>query len=84
LPVIRALELATGDDRRTLIELLTADAPQPRLLWPLLERYDALDYAREQAASLAGRARRRLSDLPASPAREVMLSMAEYVVSRSA
>lgn len=84
LPVIRALELATSDDRRTLVELLTGDAPQPRLLWPLLERYGALDYAREQAAGLAVRARRRLSDLPASPARDVMLAMAEFVVSRSA
>lgn len=83
LPVIRALELATPADREELLELLTGDERRPHLVAPFLERYDALEYARDRAASFAHSARRRLELLPKSPARDILTLMTQFVVSRS-
>jgi octaprenyl-diphosphate synthase len=83
LPVIRALELATPADREELLELLTGDERRPHLVAPFLERYDALDYARDRAATFADSARRRLDLLPKSPARDILTLMTQFVVSRS-
>src|SRR6185436_4672537 len=67
LPIIRALELAAPADREELLDLLTGDERRPHLVAPFLERYDALDYARDRAANFAHSARRRLDLLPKSP-----------------
>jgi octaprenyl-diphosphate synthase len=83
LPIIRALAVADGADRSTLLELLQSDNRRPELLAPLLARYEALDYARQKGQSFADRARERLSGLSASPARDVLAAMTEFVMSRS-
>jgi octaprenyl-diphosphate synthase len=83
LPIIRAIELATPIDRDNLLELLTGDQRQPDLVAPYLERYDALDYARERAGCFADNARRRLDLLPQSPSRDILALMTEFVVSRA-
>lgn len=83
LPIIRALELATPADREEMLELLTGDDRRPQLVAPYLDRYDALDYARDRASSFAESARRRLDQLPPSPAREILTLMTEFVVSRA-
>ena len=83
LPVIRALHLASDEDRQSLIELLTADEPRPELLAPFLKCYQAVSYSQERAQFFAERARQRLSLLPAGPAREVLSAMAGFVVSRT-
>lgn len=83
LPIIRALELATPADREEMLELLTGDDRRPQLVAPYLDRYDALDYARDRASSFAESARRRLDQLPTSPAREILTLMTEFVVSRA-
>lgn len=83
LPIIRALELATPTDREGMLELLTGDDRRPQLVAPYLDRYDALDYARERASSFADSARRRLDHLPNSPAREILSLMTQFVVSRA-
>ena len=83
LPVIRALHLASEQDRRELIEILSGDERRPELLAPYLTKYDAVSYARERAGFYAHRARQRLSILSASPAKEVLVATTEFVLTRS-
>jgi octaprenyl-diphosphate synthase len=83
LPVIRALELASVADRATILDLVSGDDRRPESLSPFLERYEAIDYARERALTFARRARHRLEVLDRSPARDVLSLMTEFVVSRS-
>src|SRR5262245_1890407 len=83
LPIIRALELARGADRQAILDLVSGDDRRPELLAPYLERYEAVEYARQRAHSFAARARRRLEALPPSPSRDVLAATTEFVVSRS-
>jgi octaprenyl-diphosphate synthase len=83
LPVIRALACASESDRQAICELLGGDNRRPALLVPYLERYGAIEYTRQRALSFAHRARRRLNDLPPTPARHVLAHMTEFVVTRS-
>jgi octaprenyl-diphosphate synthase len=83
LPVIRALQLASGDDRRAMLELLGGDDQRPASLGQYFERYDGVAYTRKKATSFSHRARRTLEGLPASAARDALSMMAEFVVSRS-
>ena len=89
LPIIRALELATLADRAAMLELLNdregeAPAePRTRKLAPYLNRYDALDYAKSRGQAFAHRARQRLELLSPSPARDVLATMTEFVMSRN-
>lgn len=84
LPVIRALHLANERDRQSLIDLLTGDERRPDLLAPFLDRYEAIPYARARAQFFADRAQQRLSVLPSGPARDVLMAMSGFVVSRKA
>jgi len=83
LPIIRALELANLADRTAILDLVNSDDRRPELLAPFLDRYEAVDYARDCALTFARRARQRLEILDASPARDVLTMMTEFVVSRS-
>jgi octaprenyl-diphosphate synthase len=83
LPIIRALHLASEAKRRELIDLLSGDDRQPAALTPYLETSGAIEYTRTRALSYAHRARRRLDGLPASPSRDVLALMSEFVVNRS-
>jgi octaprenyl-diphosphate synthase len=83
LPVIRALEVASEEDRQAIIELLTSDERRPELLAPYLSRYSAVDYARQRAKSFAGRAKTRLRTLPEGPARQVLTTTTAFVLSRA-
>jgi octaprenyl-diphosphate synthase len=83
LPVIRALELAKGNDRQAILDLVSGDDRRPVLLGPYLERYGAVEYTRKRATSFAHHARRRLESLTPGPSRDVLAAMTEFVVSRS-
>jgi octaprenyl-diphosphate synthase len=83
LPVIRALDMASSEDRQAILELVSGEDRRPEALAPYLQRYDAIDYARERAHAFATRASRRLEALPFSHARTTLAAMAEFVVSRS-
>jgi octaprenyl-diphosphate synthase len=83
LPVIRALELATAADRQAIVDLVSGDDRRPELLTPYLERYEAVDYARQRARAYSDRARHRLEGLAPSPARQILEAMTEFVISRS-
>jgi octaprenyl-diphosphate synthase len=83
LPVIRALEVASDDDRQAMIELLTSDERRTELLTPYLSRYAAVDYARQRAKSFATRAKSRLRTLPDGPAKDVLSATTAFVLSRA-
>jgi octaprenyl-diphosphate synthase len=57
---------------------------RPSQLAPYLERYEALDYAKNRGQAYAHRARQRLELLAPSPERDVLATMTEFVMSRSA
>lgn len=83
LPVIRALEVASEVDRQAILELVSGDEQPRDRLAPFLDRYDAVEYARQRAFSFARRARRHLEGLASSAARDVLATLTEFVVSRS-
>jgi len=83
LPIIRALEQASPADREALLDLLNGDERSPTKLQPYLTRYQALEYTRSQAAMYSQRAKSRLACLPASPCRDVLSLMTDFVVNRS-
>lgn len=83
LPLIRLLADSSADQRTELVELLSsrnrADRQQINV-W--LERSDALTYTRDKALWYARAAHDELRHLPAGPARDVLVSLTELVVSR--
>lgn len=84
LPVIRLLQLANATDRELVLEVLRGAHEKPlATLAPLLARYAALDYTREQARFFADRAERRLAGLPETPALKALAKLSRFVVDRS-
>jgi octaprenyl-diphosphate synthase len=84
LPIIRAIQLASPKDRQELVDLLGGESCRPRDLAAYLERYETISYSQDRAADYASRALERLAGLPASPAREVLAAMTEFVIHRAA
>ena len=83
LPVIRLLDRVDGDQRSQLIAILSRSENHRRVeLEPWLAKSDSLTYTRTQAEAFAARARDELACLDASPARDVLASMTEFVVQR--
>jgi len=87
LPVLYALRSSsTEPDAVRLRELLagplTADGPLTEALG-LLRRSAAMEEARAVLVSYADRARSLLDDLPASPARDALVALADFVVART-
>ena len=87
LPVLYALRSSsTEPDAVRLRELLagplTADGPLTEALG-LLRRSAAMEEARAVLVSYADRARSLLDDLPASPARDALAALADFVVART-
>ena len=83
LPIIRALQVASEADRQAMLEILTVDVRRFDLLLPYLQTYGAFDYARKRAVFYANRALSRLDILPASPSKDVLASMTQFVVART-
>lgn len=85
LPLIRALELATPAEREQMTALFALPGERRRAaLRPWLEKFDAFNYTRQRAAAFATQARQIAETLPESPARLVLYSLPDFVVSRSA
>jgi octaprenyl-diphosphate synthase len=84
LPLIHALSLATESERQEISDILfTPCSDRTGRLLPILERYNAIDYARDVAEKYVDDARDFLSALPASPARDTLLVMTDFVVRRT-
>jgi octaprenyl-diphosphate synthase len=84
LPLLRTLNLCTEDERQTISDLMfNPSEDRSQRLLPLLEKYDAIEYARQTAQRFVDDARSQLRGLASSPARDTLLAMAEFVVQRS-
>jgi octaprenyl-diphosphate synthase len=85
LPLIAALRLARGTDRRKLHALASRrkwTGGQWKELRALIERTGGFAYARDRAAALAGEARALLAKEPRSAARAALDVAIDYAVNR--
>jgi octaprenyl-diphosphate synthase len=82
LPVLRGLARAEPPERQRLLDLLNAPQGSNGALVDSLRRLGAIEETRQQAEAYARRARRRLEQLPPSPARDVLTMLSEFVVNR--
>lgn len=86
LPLIHALRQASpGDRRRALRALAGRDVSEDGIasLSGLVAQYGGIDYTRRLARSYVERGKRLLGSLPDSFARTALLSLSDYIVSRS-
>lgn len=84
LPVIHLLRETNATEREEILALLrsTRDT-RPAALASWLTRYRSIEYARERAASFAADAADQLDHLPPSPAKEALITMAQFAVRRA-
>jgi octaprenyl-diphosphate synthase len=83
LPLIHLLSHLAAADRPAISAILSRDSNhRAGDLLPWLMRHGSLDYARDKAAVLAGRAKERLSELPPCPSRDSLERIADFVVAR--
>jgi octaprenyl-diphosphate synthase len=86
LPVILLLARGGAEASRLVHEVVATgqvSAEQWRSIRELLERHGAIDGAFERAVAHAGRAKQHLLDaFPASPARDGLVALADYVIHR--
>ncbi len=84
LPIIHLLAQASAAERNSVVAALLGETDDPlATLLPSLQRHGSCEYARQVALGFAQRAASRLERLPASPARETLRLLAEFVVVRS-
>ena len=86
LVVVHALQSAGETDRTRLIEILSSHEKDPAVLAEavdILEAAGSIEYARNYAENLTSIAKNRLTDMiDPSAARDLLLSMADWFVSR--
>ncbi len=90
LPVIHHLATATPEQRGRTLALLDTPHTEPgtsaavsRALLEALETTRSIQHARDEAARLVARAKANLAALPETPARELLMVMADQVVTRT-
>ena len=86
LVVVHALQNLSGANRERLVEVLSSHAKDPAVLdeaVALMNEAGSIDYARNYAENLTSIAKNRLVDMiDPSPARDLLISMADWFVSR--
>lgn len=83
LPVINAIERATGDDKDTLIDAINnADRSKLAAVLNIIESTGSLGYTTRKAKEQAQLAKDCLSCLPESPFRQALSDLADFSVSR--
>jgi octaprenyl-diphosphate synthase len=83
LPLIHCYQQASETERTELVAILESpDALTRTQLRTWLQRFSALDYARQTAQRFAEDARNQLTLLPPSPAKNVLADLTEFVVAR--
>jgi octaprenyl-diphosphate synthase len=86
LPLLHALREAGSAERGRAVELLARKKRSARdiaFLARLVERTGGIEYTARTAGSYVARGKRYLSALPESNARAALLSLSDYIVSRS-
>ena len=86
LVVVHALQNLGGDDRERLVQILSSHTKEAADLdeaVDLMNKAGSIEYARNYAANLSSIAKNRLVDMiDPSPARDMLISMADWFVSR--
>lgn len=86
LVVVHALQNLKGADRDRLVDILSSHTKEPAKLdeaVALMNKVGSIDYARNYAENLTSIAKNRLIDMiDPSPAREILISMADWFVQR--
>ena len=83
LPVIRLLDQADDESRAKVVAVLSGSGDSHRdALQPWLERSDAISYAQAKALWYARRATEELEALPATAARDALVQIADFVITR--
>ena len=83
LPVINAIERATGDDKDTLIDAINnADRSKLDAVLSIIESTGSLGYTTRKAKEQAQLAKDCLNCLPESPFRQALSDLADFSVSR--
>ncbi|MBN1590873.1 MAG: polyprenyl synthetase family protein [Pirellulales bacterium] len=83
LPLIRLLGLLKPVERETVVALLSDPERQPReAIQPWLARTDAIDYTRRKAEGYVQLAIEQLDAVPATPTRDVLRNLAQFVLAR--
>ncbi len=85
LPLIHQLETAPPARRQHLLGLLRGDhADRAHQVAQLLVRTDSVDYARQRAGQLIDQAKRECATLGESDARDMLIAMADAILTREA
>ena len=85
LPLIHTLQNSTHKDRELIISTLENEESTEQELATVVElikRYQGLEYSMEKARSHSRAAKQVLEGLTASPEKQALLAVADYVVSR--
>ena len=83
LPLIRLLDQLDGTQRDKLVAQLSAsDNHRGQILRPWWDRCDAIAYTRQKAREFSRLAAAELDGLPASPARDSLYGLTEFVANR--
>jgi len=86
LPLIHALRHAGEEDRKKARNILRGGGPAARevsFLAGLVKKHGGIDYTARRAKSYVRRGKKLLSGLPGSVARSALLTLSEYIVSRT-
>jgi geranylgeranyl diphosphate synthase, type I len=89
LMVVRTLDLASDDDKKTLISLLNKSSPSiddeevVEKAIQIFDKYGSINYARDIALENVGKAKKLLDALDDSPAKEALYLLADYMLQRS-
>jgi octaprenyl-diphosphate synthase len=85
LPLVYALEMASGEERR-MVERVLADrhyenVPLARILG-LIEKYNGIDRVRERAQAFTDKARQLIGEFPESPYQRALYGITDLVTHR--
>jgi len=83
LPVINAIEKATGDDKLTLIDAINnADRNKLEAVLRIIESTGSIEYTSQKAKEQVQKAKDCLTDLPESEYKKALLDLADFSISR--
>jgi len=86
LPLIHTLRQCSASERRVIADVLLCDTLEDedfRTVISLVRSYGGIDYTLETARNYVSRGKSWLALFPESPGKEALLSLADYVVTRS-
>ncbi len=84
LPLLHLLKTAAGDEAVEIKQIITSGINQQNLgrVLDLLAKYRAIDASFERARGLVDEAKTELAAFPDSPAKEALITIADYSLSR--